>query len=128
MSIDNNEMQIKLLFLYVVFPLGKTAGGETKPQTRIALPAMRETQVRLLGSEDALEKEMVTHSSILTWRIPWTEEPTGLQSKMSQRVRQDWRTSLYVIFFLGKIAKQVKFIFSQRGHLFCCSYSSVLSS
>ena len=68
MSIDNNEMQIKL-FLYVVFPLGKTAGGKTKPQTRIALPAMRETQVRPLGWEDALEKEMVTHSSILTWRI-----------------------------------------------------------
>ena len=39
------------------------------------LPAMQETQVRLLGQEDPLEKEMETHSSILAWRIPWTEEP-----------------------------------------------------
>ena len=44
------------------------------------LPAMRETQVRSLGWEDPLEKEMATHSSILAWRIPWIEEPGGLQS------------------------------------------------
>ena len=44
------------------------------------LPPMRETQVRSLGREDPLEKEMATHSSILAWRIPWTEEPGGLQS------------------------------------------------
>ena len=44
------------------------------------LPAMRKIQVRSLGWEDAPEKEMVTHSSILTWEIPWTEEPGGLQS------------------------------------------------
>ena len=44
------------------------------------LPAMRETQVRSLGWEDPLEKEMATYSSILAWRIPWTEEPDGLQS------------------------------------------------
>ena len=44
------------------------------------LPAMRETQVRSPGREDPLEKEMVTHSSILAWRILWTEEPGGLQS------------------------------------------------
>ena len=42
------------------------------------LPAIQETQVRSLGQEDALEKEMATHSSILAWRIPWTEEPGGL--------------------------------------------------
>ena len=42
------------------------------------LPAMRETWVRSLGQEDPLEKEMATHSSILAWRIPWTEEPGGL--------------------------------------------------
>ena len=41
---------------------------------------MRETWVRFLGQEDPLEEEMATHSSILTWRIPWTEEPGGLQS------------------------------------------------
>ena len=44
------------------------------------LPAMWETWVRSLGWEDPLEKEMATHSSILAWRIPWTEEPGGVQS------------------------------------------------
>ena len=44
------------------------------------LPAMQETQVQSLGGEDPLEKEMATHSSILAWEIPWTEEPHGLQS------------------------------------------------
>ena len=44
------------------------------------LPAMQETQVQSLGWEDPLEKGMATHSSILAWRIPWTEEPGGLQS------------------------------------------------
>ena len=44
------------------------------------LPAMQETWVQFLGWEDALEKEMATHSSILAWKIPWTEEPGGLQS------------------------------------------------
>ena len=51
--------------------------------------AMWETQVRSLGEKDPLEKEMVTHSSILAWRIPWTEEPDRLQSLGSQRVRHD---------------------------------------
>ena len=50
------------------------------------LPAMQETWVRSLGQEDPLEKEMATHSSILAWRIPWTEEPGGLQSMGSQKV------------------------------------------
>ena len=44
------------------------------------LPAMQETWVRFLDPEDPLEKEMATHSSILAWRVPWTEEPGGLQS------------------------------------------------
>ena len=51
-----------------------------------SLSAMWETQIRSLGQEDLLEKEMATHSSILAWRIPRTEEPGGLQSKGSQRV------------------------------------------
>ena len=50
------------------------------------LPAMQETQVRSLGQEDPLQKAMATHSSILTWKIPWTEEPGGLQSIESQRL------------------------------------------
>ena len=53
------------------------------------LPAMRETWVRSLGREDPLEKEMAPHSSILAWRIPWMEEPGGLQSTGSQRVGHD---------------------------------------
>ena len=56
------------------------------------LPAMQETQeiwVRSLGWEDPLEEEMPTHCSILAWRIPWTEEPGGLQSIGTQRVRRD---------------------------------------
>ena len=59
------------------------------------LPPMWETWVRSLGWEDPLEKEMVTHSSILAWRIPWTKEPGGLQSIGSQRVGHDWATSLH---------------------------------
>ena len=50
------------------------------------LPAMQETWVRPLGWEDPLEKEIATHSSILAWRIPWMQEPGGLQSTGSQRV------------------------------------------
>ena len=53
------------------------------------LSAMQETWVQSLGREDPLEKEMATHSSILAWRIPWTEEPGGLQSMGSQRVGHD---------------------------------------
>ena len=56
------------------------------------LPAVRETWVRSLGWQDPLEKEMATHSSILVWRIPWTEEPG--RSTGSQRVGHDWVTSL----------------------------------
>ena len=53
------------------------------------LPAMQETQVGYLGGEDPLEKGMATHSSILAWRIPWTEEAGRLQSMGLQRVRHD---------------------------------------
>ena len=53
------------------------------------LPTMQETQVLSLGQEDPLEKVMATHSSILAWRIPWTETPGGLQSMESQRVGHD---------------------------------------
>ena len=53
------------------------------------LPAVQETWVQSLGQEYPLEKGMATHSSILAWRIPWTEEPGGLQSMGLQRVRHD---------------------------------------
>ena len=50
-----------------------------------SLPAMQETWIRSLGQEDPLEMEIATHSSILAWRIPWTEKPGGLQSMGSQK-------------------------------------------
>ena len=53
------------------------------------LPAMQETCVQSLGQEDSLEREMAIHSSILAWRIPWTEEPGGIQSMGLQRVGHD---------------------------------------
>ena len=62
-----------------------------KPNVRLvaqmvkSLPAMQETWVQSLGQEDPPKKEMATHSSILAWRIPWTEEPGGLQSVELQR-------------------------------------------
>ena len=56
---------------------------------------MQETQVRSLGWEYPLEKEMATHIIILAWRIPWKEEPSELQSMGSQRVRHDWVTNTF---------------------------------
>ena len=53
------------------------------------LPAMQETQVRPLGQEDPVEEEMATHSSILAWKIPWSEKPDRLQSMGSQKVRHN---------------------------------------
>ena len=53
------------------------------------LPARWKTRIQSLGQEDSMEKEMVTHFSILAWRVPWTEEPCGLQSMGLQRVGHD---------------------------------------
>ena len=66
-----------------------TAGASLVAQMVMNPPAMQETQVGSLDQEDPLKKEMATHSSILAWRIPWMEEPGGLQSMGSQRVRHD---------------------------------------
>ena len=68
-------------------------------QTVKNLPAVQETQVQSLGQESPLEKGMATHSSILAWRIPWTEEPGGLQSMGSQRVRHDQATNIFTHYF-----------------------------
>ena len=61
-------------------------------QTVKRLPTMREIRFQSLGGEDPLEKAMATHSSILAWEIPWTEEPGGLQSLGCQRVRRELAT------------------------------------
>ena len=60
------------------------------------LPVMQETWVQFPGQEDPLEKEMATHSSILSWRIPWTKEPGGLQFTRSQRVGHNWSDLAYM--------------------------------
>ena len=66
---------------------------------------MRETQVQSLDQEDCLEKEMATHTSILAWEIPWTEEPGGLQSVGLQRIRHDLATQQQqqplIIYYVG---------------------------
>ena len=59
---------------------------------------MQETQIQSLGWENSLEKGMATHSSILAWRIPWTEEPGGLQSMGLQRVRHSWTTNTVFVY------------------------------
>ena len=73
------------------------------------LPATQKTQARSLGWEDPLEKGIATHSSILAWRIPWTEEPGGPQSTGSQRVGHDWATK-----------RQQQYIHNwQKGNIWC---------
>ena len=62
------------------------------------LPATQETQVQSLGWEGPLEKGMDTHSNILAWRIPWAEKPGGLQSIVSQGVRYNWETNIFILF------------------------------
>ena len=68
------------IFLRLGFPSGSMVKNP---------PAMQELQVQSLGWEDPLEKGLATHSSVLAWRIPWRQEPGGLQSMGSQRVRHD---------------------------------------
>ena len=77
-------------WLFGFLAIGHWPPGASLVTQRIKrLPAMQETRVQYLGWEDPLEKEMATHSSILAWRIPWTEEPGGLYSMGSQRVGHD---------------------------------------
>ena len=75
-------------------------------QTVKSLPAMWETQVQALGWEDPLEKEMATHSSILAWKIPWTEEPGELQFMGSQRVGHNWATNTHTYYIKQGLKKK----------------------
>ena len=79
-----------ILLLFFFLSINSTLRSSLVAQTVKYLPAVQETQVRSLDWEDPLEKGIATHSSILAWRIPWTEEPSGLQSIGLQRVRYDW--------------------------------------
>ena len=78
-------------------------------QTAKNLPAMQETWVWSLGWEDPLEKGMASHSSILAWRIPWTEEPGGLESMGLQRVRHIYVTFTFFYCF-GVVSFYSKFV------------------
>ena len=78
-------------------------------QTVKCLPAMQETRVRSLGWEDPLEKAMAPHSSTLAWKIPWTEEPGGLQSVGSPRVGHDRATSPSIALVLLSLPLTLNF-------------------
>ena len=86
---SNSKSTLAILVQYLILDWRENAIKNVLAQRLKHLPAMWETQVRFLDWEDPLEKEMATHSSILAWRIPWTEEPGGLQSTGSQRVGHD---------------------------------------
>ena len=72
------------------------------------LPTIQETQIRSLGGEDPLEKGTSTHSSVLAWKIPWTEESGGLQSMVSQRVGYNWATNTFSFFSICKLGELIK--------------------
>ena len=74
---------------HLIMPLPSSSLASPVAQRVKDLPLMWETQVRSLGGEDPLEEEMATHSSVLAWKTPWTEEPGGLQSTGSQRAGHD---------------------------------------
>ena len=86
-----------LLYRVVLQDLGGLPGGSVVKN----LPAMQETLVWSLRQKDPLEKGMAAHSSILAWRIPWTEESDGLRSMGSQRVRHDCATNTFTIIGLN---------------------------
>ena len=88
-SLKNIHLGRKPGTLFFVCLSAKFLRDSLVAQRLKCLPAMQETWVLSLGQEDPLEKEMATHSSILAWRIPWMEEPGGLQSTGSQRVGHD---------------------------------------
>ena len=86
---------------------------------------MQESQVQSLGQEDPLEEDMATHSSSLAWRIPWTEEPGGLQSKGSQSVGHDQVTSTH--FLASQITLSITISWFSKSLLLSCHMVHVLS-
>ena len=85
------------------------------------LPAMQETWVLFLGQEDPLEKEVATCSSILAWRFPWAEEPGGLQSMGSKRVRGEWATKHFHTF-IHNIYMMLSYVFMRYKYRIYISY------
>ena len=84
-----SELSVSLIFVSVFVPYHPVLRTSLVAQMVKHLPTMQETRVQSLGWEDLLEKEMATHSSILAWKIPWTEEPGRLQPMRSPRVGHD---------------------------------------
>ena len=91
-SVDGWSCVPSLIFTWgsaIILPLWALPGASLVAQMVKHLPTMQETRVLSLGLEAPLGKEMATHSSILAWKIPWTEKPCKLQSMESQRVGHD---------------------------------------
>ena len=91
----NARVSLLLTLTWPFSRLPQCKGASLVAQKVKNLPAMQETWVQSLGQEDPLEKRMATHSSILAWRIPWTEEAGRLQSTGSQRVGHDRVTNTF---------------------------------
>ena len=123
-------MYIFIYYLYM--PTGFPGGSDGKD-----LPAMQKTQVQSLGCKDPLEKEMATHSSILAWRILWTQEPLRLWSVGLQRVRHDWASNTLTLncfiplsiffFFLVALQGMRDLSFPPRDRIHAASSESVES-
>ena len=108
----------RLNFLYSQF-CNRTKIASLAAQLVKNQPAMQETQVQSLGREDSLEKKMATHSGILAWRIPWTEEPGRLQFMVSQRVGHDLVTKLPPLYIIQMLPSLLFFNiqFSNTKHI-----------
>ena len=104
-SLNFGELNIPKLFfflMWVYFDLGASLVARMEKN----LPAMQETWVQSLGQEDPLEKEMETHSSILAWRIPWTERLGRLQPMGSQRVGRHWlHVHMFQVYWENSLLK-----------------------
>ena len=106
--------------------LGFSGGSAVKNPP--AMQEIQEMQVQSLGWEDTLDEGIATHSSILDWRIPWTEEPGGLQSKASQRVGQDWSDWAHMHVCSGQLFSNQSQLFSAvwRGSILIFSITHIL--
>ena len=91
------------------------------------LPSRQETQVQSLGWEDPLEEEMATHSRILAWRIPWTEEHGGLHSMELQNVRHDWATIAHSLGYLLQLFAQSPQLKLTVEGMFCGSFKPLFT-
>ena len=96
------------------FPGGSTVKNQS------AMHKTQETQVQFLSNQDPLEEGMATHSSILAWRIPRTEEPGGLSSMWSQRVGYDWRdsTALHIFAITTTNGQTKKHLTKEEGEIY----------